>query len=100
RLRLQEPAGELEGYSVGQILTPVDCLHRARTQVASEWQPINEFGDFGVRWPFVLDRRRLQGDKLFRIAGHSVCIVIREDLATRMIDAGFTEQCFEALEVE
>jgi hypothetical protein len=98
--RLQRPdgSGEVRGFSVCQVLKSVPCLDRSRTKVSDKWEPINEFGDFDLRGPAVLDRALIGDERLFRIKGESTLIVIREDLKAAMESVGFKEQRFDFLE--
>lgn len=98
--RFQRPNGtdQVNSYYVGQVLTLVDCLDRKRTQVRKDWEPINEWGDFGTYRPFVLSRALIGDERLFRIRGNCRSIVIREDLKEAIENAGFCSQRFDLLE--
>jgi len=82
---------------VYQFLRFIDCLDRKRTKVRNNWEPINDWGDFGVRRPVTLKRVLIGDEMLFRIKGYSVCIVIRSDLFEAMEQAGFQGQRVEPL---
>jgi hypothetical protein len=97
RLRKKDTFEEVTGYSVGQILSFVDCLDRKRTVVRNNWEPVNEFGDFAIRWPAVLNVALIGDERLFRIRGYSVCIVVRRDLKDTIEKSGFAGQRFDPL---
>jgi len=98
--RFQRPdgTGQVAGHFVGQILCIVDCLDRAKTKVRSNWNPINEWGDFNTYRPLVVSRTLIGDKRLFRIKGNCLSIVIREDLKDEIEHAGFTGQRFDLLE--
>lgn len=97
--RLQRPngMGRIASYSVGQVLKCVDCLDRKRTQVRENWQPINEFGDFGTRHPIVLSRQLIGDGKLFRVIGNCGPIVVSDEIKKAIEKSGFREQRFDAV---
>jgi len=98
RLQREDGTGEVLGFSVGQVLRVIECLDRSRTKVANAWQPINPLGDYGTRGPLVLNRRLIGDQRIFRIKGDCLHIVIREDLRDGIDAAGFTGHRFDLLE--
>ena len=98
--RFQRPdgTGQITDYCVGQLLKRVDSLDRTQTKVRNNWEPINAWGDFGVFPPIVLRRSLIGEEKLFRIQGKCITMVIREDLKTAIENAGFKSQRFDLLE--
>jgi len=89
---------KMTGYFVGQFLRLVDCLDRKLTAVRDNWQPVNDYGDFGIRHPAVLSTAAIGGENLFRVLGYRVCIVIREDLKDAIEKHGFAPQRFDLME--
>jgi hypothetical protein len=89
--------GSPAGY-VMQLLRRIDSLDRQRTVVRRNWIPINEFGDFGVRHPIVLAVAAIGDERLFRIHGKCLSIVVREDLMVAIRRAGYHSQRFDLLE--
>jgi hypothetical protein len=98
--RFQRPdgSGQVVGYCVGQILSLIDCLDRAKTKVRKNWEPINAFGDFSTYRPLILSRALIGDGRLFRINGDCGTIVIREDLKDAIEREGFKHQRFDLLE--
>jgi len=98
RLQREDGTAEVLGFCVGQVLRVIDCLDRNRTKVANDWKPINEFGDYDTRGPLVLDRNLIGKERLFRIRGDCLHIVIREDLRDAIEGAGFAGHRFDLLD--
>jgi hypothetical protein len=99
RLEVERPRRDLEGYCVCQFLEFVDCLDKRRTHSADSWETTNEFGDFELRTPIVFATANIGDQRLFRVAGYSVCILMREDLRQSMEHAGFTGHNFKTVEM-
>jgi hypothetical protein len=99
RLLVEDTGREVNSYCVGQILTLIDCLDRRRTRVRNNWKPINNWGDFGVYPPTVLNKALIGNANLFRIKGQCHSIVAREDLKEAIEQAGFKDQRFDLLDV-
>jgi hypothetical protein len=73
-------------------------LDRGKTKVRNNWEPINDWGDFGTYRPLVVNRALIGDKRLFRIKGKCGSIVIREDLKDAIETAGFKGQRFDLLE--
>ena len=101
-IRLQTPEGEGETREdcVVQYLRRVECIDRERTEVKDgKWEPINCIGDFATRGPLCLVREKIENERLFRIQGDGLSVVIRQDLKEAIEEAGMTGCEFDELRV-
>jgi hypothetical protein len=101
KLQCHNRADQIDAYSIGQLLTLIDCIDKTRTKVRTTWNPVNRFGDFDTFWPIdVALRSELIGDaSLFRVKGNCGSIIIRADLKSAIEDAGFGRQRFAPITV-
>jgi len=98
RIRSIYGDGEVEGYSVINFTSILDCLDRERSIAEDDdWEP-QEYGDIMLERT-VLSRALIGDHTVFRVLGDSNLLIVREDAKDAITRDGLTGCHFAAMEV-
>lgn len=102
RLIANDGTAEVTGYSFAQVLIALDCIDQKRTPTyGQEWKR-GRNGNFNMVLLAHELRLRLElirNHQIFRVAGFSPVLVVRQDLKEAIEAKGFTGCLFEPMKV-